>query len=111
MTFAVTIRMGIAGVLLLPLFAPASDKPKDAGQMVDSGSFGVFLNGRRIRDRNFFHSAERLRKHATSQFKTEEGTDKSVQSSELQLTPSGEIRKYEFKELSPGQSPGHGRAQ
>lgn len=104
MTFAVTIRMGIAGVLLLPLLAPASDKPKDAGQMVDSGSFGVFLNGRRIATETFSIQQNASGSIATSQFKTEEGTDKSVQSSELQLTPSGEIRKYEFKELSPGKA-------
>jgi len=96
----------MAGLLLLPVLAIAGDKekPKDAGQLVDSGSFGVFLNGHRIATETFSIQQNASGSIATSQFKTEEGTDKSVQSSELQLTPTGEIRKYEFKELSPGKA-------
>lgn len=107
MKFAVTIRMGIAGIVLLPALAAAVDKEKtkdNAAQMVDSGSFGVFLNGHRIATETFSIQQNATGSTATSQFKTEEGTDKSVQSSELQLTPSGEIRKYEWKELSPGKA-------
>ncbi len=97
---------GMAGLVLLPLLAAAGDKdkPKDnANQMVDSGTFGVFLNGRRIATETFSIQQTAAGSTATSQFKTDEG-DKSVQSSELQLTPTGEIRKYEFKELSPGKA-------
>jgi hypothetical protein len=102
--FAVTI--GIVSLLLLPLFAMAADKekPKDAAQMVDSGSFGVFLNGQRIATETFSIQQSASGSIATSEFKTEAGTDKSVQSSELQLTANGEIRKYEWKELSPGKA-------
>ena len=35
-------------------------------------------------------------------FKTEEGTDNAAQTSELRLAPNGDIRKYEWKEISPG---------
>jgi hypothetical protein len=103
---AVKFSIGRAGLLLLPVLAMAGDKekPKDGGQLVDSGSFGVFLNGRRIATETFSIQQNASGSIATSQFKTEEGTDKSVQSSELQLTPTGEIRKYEFKELSPGKA-------
>jgi hypothetical protein len=104
--FAVKLSIRMAGLLLLPVLAIAGDKekPKDSGQLVDSGSFGVFLNGRRIATETFSIQQNASGSIATSQFKTEEGTDKSVQSSELQLTPTGEIRKYEFKELSPGKA-------
>jgi hypothetical protein len=103
--FVVMILVGIAG-LMLPQLAAAGDKdkPKDnAGQMVDSGTFGVFLNGQRIATETFSIQQTSAGSIATSQFKTE-GGDKSEQSSELQLTPTGEIRKYEFKELSPGKA-------
>jgi hypothetical protein len=87
--FAVTIR--IVSLLLLPLFAMAADKekPKDAAQMVDSGSFGVFLNGQRIATETFSIQQSATGSIATSEFKTEAGADKSVQSSELQLTANG----------------------
>jgi hypothetical protein len=104
--FAVTIRRAILSILLLPILVMARDKekPRDGGEMVDSGSFGVFLNGHRIATETFSIQQNATGSVATSQFKTEAGTDKSVQSSELQLTPTGEIRKYEFKELSPGKA-------
>ena len=107
MKFAVTIGMGIASIVLLPTLAAAVDKEKskdNASQMVDSGSFGIFLNGHRIATETFSIQQNATGSTAASQFKTEEGTDKSVQSSELQLTPSGDIRKYEWKELSPGKA-------
>jgi len=99
--FQVTMHIGVAGILLAPVLATAGDKPA-AGKMVDSGSFGVFLNGRRIATETFSIQQNANGSVATSQFKTEE--DKAAQSSELQLTPTGEIRKYEWKELSPGKA-------
>ena len=106
MKVVVAFPIRIASLLLLPVLAMAGDKEKskDAGQVVDSGSFGVFLNGRRIATETFSIQQNANGSIATSEFKTVEGTDKSVQSSELQLTPTGEIRKYEFKELSPGKA-------
>jgi hypothetical protein len=79
-------------------------KKETAGQVVDSGSFGVFVNGRRIATETFSVQKNGAGSIATSEFKTEEGTDKAMQSSELQLTASGDLRKYEWKELSPGKA-------
>ncbi len=76
MKFAVTIRIGIAGMVLLPTLAAAVDKEKNkdnAAQMVDSGSFGVFLNGHRIATETFSIQQNATGSTATSQFKTEEG--------------------------------------
>jgi hypothetical protein len=93
---------GMMGVLLASL-AAAGDK-KDSAQMVDSGSLGIFINGRRIATESFSIQQTANGSSITSNFKTEEGVDKAAQTSELQLTPSGEIRKYEWKEVSPGKS-------
>jgi hypothetical protein len=83
----------------------AFDTKKDTGgQVVDSGSFGVFVNGRRIATETFSVQKSSSGSIATSEFKTEEGMDKAMQSSELQLTASGDLRKYEWKELSPGKA-------
>jgi hypothetical protein len=102
--FSRIMRAGIAGMLLTPVIAVAGDKKDAAGQMVDSGSLGIFMNGHRIATETFSIQQDTNGSVVTSQFKTEEGVDKAAQSSELQLTSTGEIRKYEWKELSPGKA-------
>ena len=100
-----TLARAGAALLLLPIVALASDKDTKAkeGQMVDSGSLGVFVNGRRVATETFSIQQNPAGSVITSQFKTDEG-EKAVQNSDLQLTPNGEIRKYEWKELSPGKA-------
>jgi hypothetical protein len=93
---------GVASVLLVSL-AIAGDK-KDTGQMVDSGSLGVFINGRRIATESFSIQQTASGSTITSNFKTEQGVDNAAQTSDLELTPSGDIRKYQWKEVSPGKS-------
>jgi hypothetical protein len=81
------------------------DKEKEAaGHVVDSGSFGVLMNGRRVATETFSVEQTTGGSVATSEFKTEAGADKAVQSSELRLSASGDIVKYEWKEVSPGQA-------
>lgn len=104
MQFSRMMKMLVAGMLAAPLIAVASDKDKkdSNGQMVDSGSLGVFMGGKRIATETFSIQQSSNGSLISSQFKTEEGTDKAAQTSELQLAPNGDIRKYEWKELSPG---------
>lgn len=104
MKFSSIMRMAIITALLTPLITTAADKKEASGQMVDSGSLGVFMNGRRIATETFSIQQNANGSVVTSQFKTEEGMDKAAQTSELQLTSSGDIRKYEWKELSPGKA-------
>ncbi|MGC2197691.1 MAG: hypothetical protein WA628_23670 [Terriglobales bacterium] len=103
MKFLRMMRVGIAGLMLAPVIAAAGDK-KDAGQIVDSGTLGIFMSGRRIATETFSIQQNANGSVITSDFKTEEGVDKAAQTSTLQLTPAGEIRKYEWKELSPGKA-------
>lgn len=95
-TFMLTLSVSNAGIAF-------DTKKETAGQVVDSGSFGVFVNGRRIATETFSVQKGVSGSVATSEFKTE-GADKAMQSSELQLTASGDLRKYEWKELSPGKA-------
>jgi hypothetical protein len=103
------MRTGFAvaslGLLLIPalMAAPNKDKQKqeDAGQSVDSGSFGVFMNGHRVATETFSIQQDGKGSLVTSEFKSEQGLDKALQSSELQLDSNGEIRKYEWKETLP----------
>jgi hypothetical protein len=77
---------------------------KESGQTVDSGSFAVFINGKRVATETFSIRQSGAGSSVISRFKTEAGPDPAEQSSELQLTASGELKSYEWKEISPGQS-------
>ncbi len=74
------------------------------GQNVDSGSFGVFQNGRRVGTETFSIYQTSGGSVIQSEFKTVNAPAEAAQTSELQLTPSGEVRRYEWKELSPGKA-------
>lgn len=102
--FSNTVRLAVALAVMAPLVAAAVDKKEASGQMVDSGALGVFLNGKRIATETFSIQQSTTGSVISSQFKTEEGADKAAQSSELQLAPNGDIRKYEWKELAPGKA-------
>ena len=71
---------------------------------MDTGSFGVFMNGHRIATEKFSIQQNSTGSVATSEFKTEAGVAPAAQSSELQLAPNGDLRKYEWKEISPGKA-------
>jgi hypothetical protein len=96
----------LAFVLPSSLWA-ASKEPQQkepAGQKVDSGSFGVFMNGHRAGTETFSIYQNQNGSVIASEFKTEGAENRAAQSSELQLTGGGEIRRYEWKELSPGKA-------
>src|ERR1700739_2798076 len=95
-------RWGIAGVLALVSLAWAGDMKDAPGQAVDSGSLGVFMNGHRIATETFSIEQSPSGSVITSQFKTEEGVDKAAQSSELRLSPNGDIPQVEGEEFTPG---------
>lgn len=92
--------------------APGSkDKEKESEkehteQAVDSGSFGVFMNGHRVGTETFSVIQDRGGSVIKSEFKTENDPNgaASAQSSEMRLNPNGEIRRYDWKEISPGQA-------
>lgn len=100
--------IGFTLLLSIAINASAGDKPKPkevAGQNVDSGSFGVFVNGQRIATETFSIQQGAAGSISTAQFKTEAGAqNQSSLSAEMEMTSSGDLKKYEWKELSPGQA-------
>src|SRR5271169_4167925 len=79
--------------------APMSKEKEHEGQKVDSGSFGVFQNGHRVGTETFSIYQTSNGSVVHSEFKTENAPP-DVQTSEMQLTARGDIRRYEWKELS-----------
>ncbi len=107
--WALVLGISLLALLAQALAAPRKDKEKEkdkepAGQVVDSGSFGVFMNGQRVATETFSIQQNSAGSIVSSQFKTEAGAESATQTSDLQLTPAGDLRKYDWKEISPGKA-------
>lgn len=88
--------------------APLSkDKDKEKeheGKNIDSGSFGVFQSGHRVGTETFSIYQTGSGSVINSEFKTENAPKDAVQTSVMQLTTAGDIRRYEWRESSPDQA-------
>jgi len=69
--------------------------------VVDSGSFSVLMSGVRVATETFSIQQGAAGSTISSQFKSAQGEQVAEQSSELELTPSAELRKYEWKATAP----------
>jgi len=87
-----------AAVASLPSW---SYKGPDEGELVDSGSFGIFRQGRRIGSETFTIHQKADASVVAVQLKIDNGNDKASQTSELRIASNGDLRHYEWKELSP----------
>ena len=90
------------------LAAMAAPVPKDKdkehdGKSVDSGSFGVFQTGHRVGTVTFAIYQNGGGSIIRSEFKTANNPPDD-QTSEMELTPGGDIRRYDWKEVSPEQA-------
>lgn len=90
----------LLGITSMPSVSAATEKSVSP-KMVDSGSFGVFSGAHRIATETFSIKQGAQGSTIESEFKSEQGEQTADQSSELQLTPSVELRRYEWKELTP----------
>jgi hypothetical protein len=75
-----------------------------AAQPVDTGSFSVLVNGQKVATESFSIEQSSSGSTATSQLREEGTGDKASQSSKMQLTASGDLIRYEWKESSPGKT-------
>jgi hypothetical protein len=100
-TLIAHLRWGIVAVLLCAVSAYASDKkdnPKPAPvQMVDSGSFGVFVRGQRVVTETFSVRQDNGISIVKSHLQ-ETGNSNAGQKSELQMTGTGELARYEWSD-------------
>ncbi len=104
--FELNVSCRILAILLamawcVPVFA--ADKKAPEGKSVDSGSFGVYQGGRRVGTETFAIYETSDGSIIKSEFKTE-NTPPDDQTSEMLLAANGDIRRYEWKEISPDQA-------
>ena len=81
------------------------EQPKPATQVVDSGTFGVFVSGQRVATEKFTVKQTPEGSVTDSEIKLE-GSN-MVQNATLHLSPSGDLLRYEWKEsggLEKGES-------
>ena len=108
MKFETPTRRALALILASSLAAFAGahaadkkDKPKPpANQVVDSGSFGIFIRGQRVATETFHIEQENGNSIVKSQLKEIAAGDSNAQKSDLQMTSSGELLRYEWSQSS-----------
>jgi hypothetical protein len=74
------------------------------GRGVDAGSFGVYNGAKRVATETFSIEETSGGSMIKTDFKAGEGADASHQTSELEITSAGDLRRYEFHELAPGKA-------
>lgn len=107
--FSVAVLSG-ALAIALPLAAGQkqkkdSGKEKSSAQVIDSGSFGVFVSGRRVATETF--TVKQFPDGSTTSSEIRLDGSNQVQTATLQLTPHGDLVRYEWKEtggLEKGES-------
>ena len=93
------VAMYALPVLLLVIAAAAT--AKQAGKTVDSGSFGIYVNGQRVATERFSVQQTSTGSIVDSQLEEEGANQKAAQNSKMQLTAQGELIRYEWHELTP----------
>ena len=109
MKFEIRIQRTLA-ITLISLtalaFAHAADKKEKEkpapAQVVDSGSFGIFVKGQRVATETFHVEQQNGANTIQSQLKETSGADPSNQKSDLEITPNGELLRYEWSQVSGG---------
>ena len=72
-----------------------------SGQLVDSGSFGIFRDGKRVATETFSIQQQPGGSVANFQLKMDDGSKQPAQTSDMELGGSGELRRYEWHQASP----------
>lgn len=107
---AVKLAVLLSTALAMSVVVNAADqnRPKEKGssKVADSGSFGIFMNGKRVGTETFniteTMSAGRPEySTSTSEIKFDDGHFKAAQSAEMQVTARGELRSYIWHSTVP----------
>lgn len=103
---AIIIRAVVLSAALLAatgLSAGDKDKTSDKleAKVVDAGSFGIYLDGKRIGTETFKIEQRPDYSIATAEIKVDDGKVRANQTAEMQITPKGELRSYIWRSTVP----------
>jgi hypothetical protein len=85
-------------------FALAAQKDGKSGgsKIWDSGSFGIFINGKRVGTEKFtIEQRSSQMSVANSEITVDDGHGKVTQTAEMHVAPNGELLSYVWKGLTP----------
>lgn len=92
-------------ILAASLLCIAADKKTPVpAKVVDAGSFGIFVKGQRVATEKFEIAQQGDGNITRAELKVQDGANKAMQKSELQLSGNGELLHYSWNELSPGKA-------
>ncbi len=97
-------KFGVLMVLVATAAFGGDKKPvaADAGKSVDSGSFGVYVSGKRVGTETF--SIEQFADSSVAKSEFRADGNAAVQTAEMLLTTNGNLRRYTWNENSPGKA-------
>jgi len=96
--FSAVLVLGACSV-----FANAAGKEPSA-KVVDSGKFGIFVNGTRVGTETFQIEQTVTGSTTHCDLQVDQAGTKIEQKSDMTLAANGDLMRYEWKELSPGKS-------
>jgi len=97
----VVLLMAVAVALPASLLA---HKEEGGGKTVDSGTFGIFINGKRVGSESFRIEQGKEKSVATAELKVEGGDQRATQTTQLELAANGDLLRYEWQSVSPEKS-------
>ena len=89
-----------AAVILLAIPLAFAAKIPNA-QVVDSGSFGIYVKGQRVATETFKVEQNPSGSTVKSEVKAQDG---ATQRSEMELTPRGEVVRYDWQQIQPSKA-------
>ena len=103
---SVVIKLALVSAVLFTasaLVAGDKDKPapKLAPRVVDSGSFGIYQDGKRVGTEKFKIEQKGDYSVATAEIRVDDGKTQAEQSAEMQVNPNGDLRSYTWKSTLP----------
>jgi hypothetical protein len=95
-----SVKVGfVLSLALLAVPFTSTAKSVEKQSTADAGSFGVFVNGQRVATETFNIQQKPEMSVATAEVKATDGSNS--QRSELQLSATGDLHRYEWHETSP----------
>src|SRR5260221_5642613 len=99
----------LTAILLIALFIPLNgadknDKKNPATSSVDAGTFGILVNGHRVATETFHVDQQKDGSSISSELKFDDSSVRAVQNSEMTMQPNGLLKKYIWKEVTPGKA-------
>jgi hypothetical protein len=97
------LRWGVIAVLACAVGTHARDKKNNpSNQAVDAGSFGVFIKGQRVVTESFTVQEENGNSVVKARLEETGSPGAAGQKSELQMTATGELVRYEWNDGNGG---------